>query len=57
MGKGNALREHITLQKSNGNASYIIYCSRCDTMTYAVSGRGAMFYREALKLARRHMCK
>jgi hypothetical protein len=57
VGKGNALREHITLQKSNGNASYIIYCSRCDTMTYAVSGRGAMFYREALKLARRHMCK
>ena len=50
------LKEYIKIDRRDDNACYVIYCQKCDTITYAVSARGYMFYKEATRLARKHRC-
>ncbi len=50
------LREGTTITRENGSHPYIIWCAKCDFYTTAVSGRGWLVYREAVKLANRHSC-
>lgn len=50
------LKEHIKIDRREDSACYMIVCQKCDTITYAVSARGYMFYKEATRLARKHRC-
>ena len=50
------LKDYLTIDRRDDNACYVIYCQKCDTITYAVSARGYMFYKEATRLARKHRC-
>ena len=50
------LREGATITRESGSDPYIIWCSVCDFYTTAVSGRGMLVYRDAVKLANRHRC-
>jgi hypothetical protein len=50
------LREGTTITREDGSHPYIIWCAKCETITYAVSARGYMFYKEATRLARKHRC-
>jgi hypothetical protein len=50
------LREGTTITREDGSRPYIIWCARCDYYTTAMSSRGMLVYREAVKLANRHRC-
>jgi hypothetical protein len=50
------LREGTTITRENGSHPYIIWCQKCDFYTTAMSARGMLVYREAVKLANRHSC-
>lgn len=50
------LKEYLTIDRRDEGACYVIYCQRCESVTYAVSARGYMFYKEATRLARKHRC-
>jgi hypothetical protein len=50
------LREGTTITREDGSRPYIIWCARCDYYTTAMSSRGMLVYREAVKLANRHSC-
>jgi len=50
------LKEYIKIDRRDEGSCYVIYCQKCDTITYAVSARGYMFYKEATRLARKHRC-
>ena len=50
------LRVGTTITREDGSHPYIIWCAKCDFYTTAVSARGWLMYREAVKLANRHSC-
>jgi hypothetical protein len=50
------LREGTTITREDSLRPYIIWCARCDYYTTAVSARGFLMYREAVRLANRHKC-
>jgi len=50
------LREGTTIMREDSSRPYIIWCARCDYYTTAVSARGWLMYREAVRLANRHKC-
>ena len=50
------LREGTTITREDGSRPYIIWCARCDYYTTAMSSRGMLVYREAVRLANRHRC-
>ena len=54
--KLNKFSEFISIKRRDDNACYVIFCQRCDTITYAVSGKGAMSFRDSARLARKHIC-
>ena len=45
-----------TITRENGSHPYIIWCAKCDFYTTAMSARGMLVYREAVRLANRHRC-
>ena len=51
------LKEYIKIDRRDEGSCYVIYCQKCETITYAVSARGYMFYKEATRLARKHRCE
>jgi len=51
------LKEYIKIDRREDSACYMIVCQKCETITYAVSARGYMFYKEATRLARKHRCE
>jgi hypothetical protein len=50
------LKNYLTIDRRDEGSCYMIVCQRCDTITYAVSARGYMYYKEATRLARKHRC-
>ena len=50
-------RNGTTITREGSDYAYIIYCQRCDFMSRAVSARGMLPYRDAVKLANRHSCE
>jgi hypothetical protein len=50
------LKEYIKIDRRDEGSCYVIYCQRCETITYCVNARGYMFYKEATRLARKHRC-
>ena len=54
--KKNKLKDYILIKRRDDNACYVIWCQRCDTITYAVSGKGAMSLRDSIRLAHKHIC-
>jgi hypothetical protein len=50
------LREGTTITRENGSHPYIIWCAKCDFYTTAISARGMLVYKEAVRLANRHRC-
>ena len=52
----NKFSEFISIKRRDDNACYVIWCQRCDTITYAVSGKGAMSLRDSIRLAHKHIC-
>jgi hypothetical protein len=51
------LKNYLTIDRRDEGSCYMIVCQRCDTITYAVSARGYMYYKEATRLARKHRCE
>lgn len=49
-------RRGLSVSRESGDVAYGILCSRCDFFSFAVSGRGFMSYRDAVRLAERHVC-
>jgi hypothetical protein len=45
-----------TITREDGSHPYIIWCAKCDFYTTAMSARGMLVYREAVRLANRHRC-
>ena len=55
---GNArLKDYIKIDRREGSACYIIFCQRCETITYGVGTRGYMYFKEVTRLARKHRCE
>ncbi len=50
------LKNYLTIDRRDEGSCYVIYCQKCETITYAVSARGYMYYKEATRLARKHRC-
>jgi hypothetical protein len=50
------LRVGTTITREDGSHPYIIWCAKCDYYTTAMSARGMLVYREAVRLANRHSC-
>ena len=50
------LKNYLTIDRRDEGSCYVIWCQKCETITYAVSARGYMFYKEATRLARNHTC-
>lgn len=50
------LCEGTTITRENGSHPYIIWCAKCDFYTTAISARGMLVYKEAVRLANRHRC-
>ena len=51
------LKDYIRIDRRDKGSCYVIFCQKCESVTYAVSARGYMFYREATRLARKHRCE
>ena len=51
------LREGTTITREDGSRPHIIWCARCDYYTTAMSSRGMLVYKEAVRLANRHRCE
>ena len=49
-------RNGTTITRESGDVAYAIACSRCDFFSFAVTARGFMCYRDAVRLAERHVC-
>lgn len=49
-------RKGVTITRKNGDVAYAIACLKCDFFSFAVTARGFMSYRDATKLAERHVC-
>lgn len=55
-------RQRVKLKLRNGATitrqgfTNILYFQCCDTITYAVSARGAMSYRDTVVLSHKHRC-
>ena len=50
------VNDWVIISRENGSHPYIVWCSVCDFYTTAVSSRGMLVYRDAVKLANRHRC-
>jgi hypothetical protein len=50
------LRAGTMITREDVSRPYIIWCAKCDFYTTAVSARGWLMYREAVKLANKHSC-
>jgi len=51
------LKNYLTIDRRDEGSCYVIYCQRCETITYCVNARGYMFFKESTRLARKHRCK
>jgi hypothetical protein len=40
------LKKYLTIDRRDEGSCYVIWCQRCETITYGVNGRGYMYYKE-----------
>lgn len=51
------LKDYIRIDRRDEGSCYVIFCQKCETITYGVGTRGYMYYKEVTRLARKHRCE